>query len=475
MIDTQKLRQRILDLAIRGKLVPQDPNDEPASELLERIRAEKERLIAEGKIKRPKAKKVTTDTPHYVPFEIPTSWQWVRLGDIGDWQAGATPSRSNKKYYGGNIPWLKTGELNDGIIDIVSEYITEDALKETSVKLNPIGSVLIAMYGATIGKVGILNIEATTNQACCACKNYFVDRDFLFYFLLANRHKFIELRGGGAQPNISKEIITSFPFPCPPFKEQERIVATIKNFEDILKVIATEKDNLVNLTDSAKSKILELAVSGKLVSQNPDDEPASELLKRINPRAEIITDNGHYPQLPSGWCVCHISDVCNYGQTKQVAVEEIEDNEWVLELEDIEKDSGKVIDRKSKADRSINGIRNKFEPEMVLYSKLRTYLNKVMVADDNGYCSTEIVPIQCSNAIIPQYLCSFMRSPQFLSYTAQYGYGVKMPRLSTTDAKRGIILLPPLEEQHRIIAQIDRISKELDFITSSLQSNLSTS
>lgn len=130
-MNTKALRQKILDLAIHGKLVPQDPNDEPASVLLERIRDEKERLIKEGKIKRPKKAKATSDKPHYenVPFEVPSSWVWTTLGEIGNWQAGATPSRLRKDYYGGNIPWLKTGDLNDGYISDIPEYITETCMK----------------------------------------------------------------------------------------------------------------------------------------------------------------------------------------------------------------------------------------------------------------------------------------------------------------------------------------------------------
>ena len=184
-MNTKALRQKILDLAIHGKLVPQDPNDEPASVLLERIRAEKERLVKEGKIKRPKKTKATSDKPHYenVPFEVPNSWVWTTLGEIGNWQSGSTPSRLRKDYYGGNIPWLKTGDLNDGYISDIPEYITETALKETSVKLNPKDSVLIAMYGATIGKVGILSFPATTNQACCACTDYLVKKMYLFCFI----------------------------------------------------------------------------------------------------------------------------------------------------------------------------------------------------------------------------------------------------------------------------------------------------
>ena len=202
---------KILDLAIHGKLVPQDPNDEPASELLKRIN--------------PKAE-ITCDTPQY--GKLPKGWCETLLGNIGNWQSGATPSRLRKDYYNGDIPWLKTGDLNDSVIKSIPETITRKALEETSVKLNPTGSVLIAMYGATIGKIGILALPATTNQACCACVDYMCDKMFLFYFLLANRKRFIAMGGGGAQPNISKEKITNTHIPLPPLSEQHRIVAKIE-------------------------------------------------------------------------------------------------------------------------------------------------------------------------------------------------------------------------------------------------------
>ena len=200
----KQAKSKILDLAIHGKLVPQDPNDEPASELLKRINSKAE---------------ITCDNGHYpnIPFDIPRNWIWVELGKIGRWQSGSTPNRLNKAYYGGNIPWLKTGDLNDGYITHIPEYITEKALNETSVKLNPIGSVLIAMYGATIGKIGILTFAATTNQACCACDVFEgIEKEYLFYFLLSHKEEFIKLGGGGAQPNISKEKIVSTYIPLPP-------------------------------------------------------------------------------------------------------------------------------------------------------------------------------------------------------------------------------------------------------------------
>ena len=206
-----QVKSKVLDLAIHGKLVPQDPNDEPASELLKRIN--------------PKAE-IITDNGHYQ--KLPDGWCLTILGSIGTWQSGATPSRLRKDYYGGNIPWLKTGDLNDGIITNIPEFITEKALKETSVKLNPTDSILIAMYGATIGKIGILSFPATTNQACCACLDYKIDKMYIFYFLLSNRINFISMGGGGAQPNISKEKIVNTTFPLPPLAEQKRIVSKIE-------------------------------------------------------------------------------------------------------------------------------------------------------------------------------------------------------------------------------------------------------
>lgn len=207
----KQAKAKVLDLAIHGKLVPQNPNDKPAVELLKRIN--------------PKAE-IISDNGHYQ--KLPDGWCLTILGSIGTWQSGATPSRLRKDYYGGNIPWLKTGDLNDGIITNIPEFITEKALKETSVKLNPTDSILIAMYGATIGKIGILSFPATTNQACCACLDYKIDKMYIFYFLLSNRINFVSRGGGGAQPNISKEKIVNTTFPLPPLAEQKRIVSKIE-------------------------------------------------------------------------------------------------------------------------------------------------------------------------------------------------------------------------------------------------------
>ena len=222
-----RIKTQILDLALTGKLVPQNQDDEPAIELLRKINSSFS----------------PADNRHYanVPFEIPKSWCWTTLGRIGKWQSGATPSRMKKEYYGGDIPWLKTGDLNDGFIRNIPESITSLALQETSVKLNPAGSVLLAMYGATIGKLGILTTPATTNQACCACVSYNgVEQMYLFYFLLSHRSEFVNQGGGGAQPNISKDKIIETLIPIPPLNEQRRIVQAVRSIFSILDRVVTD-------------------------------------------------------------------------------------------------------------------------------------------------------------------------------------------------------------------------------------------
>ena len=222
-----RIKTKILDLALTGKLVPQNQDDEPAIELLRKINSSFS----------------PADNRHYenVPFEIPKSWCWTTLGRIGKWQSGATPSRMKKEYYGGDIPWLKTGDLNDGFIRNIPESITSLALQETSMKLNPAGSVLLAMYGATIGKLGILTTPATTNQACCACVSYNgVEQMYLFYFLLSHRSEFVNQGGGGAQPNISKDKIIETLIPIPPLNEQRRIVQAVRSIFSILDRVVTD-------------------------------------------------------------------------------------------------------------------------------------------------------------------------------------------------------------------------------------------
>lgn len=223
----KKLRELILDLAVRGKLVPQDSGDEPASELLKKIAEEKARLIKAGEIK--KQKKLSEINAKEIPFALPENWKWIKLGNIGDWGAGSTPNRKNPDFYEGKMPWFKSGELNDNEhLSTSIETVTEEALECCSLRICKPDDVLLAMYGATIGMLAILNNIATTNQAVCACTCYSgVFNRYLFLMLKAWRRQFTGQGAGGAQPNISKVKIINTIAPLPPLAEQHRIVAKL--------------------------------------------------------------------------------------------------------------------------------------------------------------------------------------------------------------------------------------------------------
>ena len=466
-MDTKALRQKILDLAIHGKLVPQDPNDEPASVLLERIRAEKERLIKEGKIKKGKKSAKTSDKPHY-PFELPKGWVWTTLGEIGSWQSGATPSRMNKDYYGGNIPWLKTGDLNDGTITYIPEYITQRALEETSVRLNPKGSVLIAMYGATIGKIGILSFHATTNQACCACYEYSINQMFLFYFLLANRENFIAMGGGGAQPNISKEKIISTSMPLPPLKEQERIVAEIERWLSFVDIVEKEKSDLQSTICLAKSKILDLAIHGKLVPQDPNDEPASELLRRINPKAEITCDNPQYGKLPKGWCSCTLRNVCSFTNGFAFNSDAYKNNGIPLVRISNITNEGKIdlnscVYIQDEIDEQYIIEKGDF---LVAMSGATTGKMGVYTYGEISYLNQRVGKIKASKALYTPYMHYLMYSQ--VDNILKMAYGGAQPNISAKAILAIRILLPPLAEQQRIVAKIEDLFTQLDKIEASL-------
>ena len=295
-MNAQQLKNSILQEAIEGRLVPQDPNDEPASVLLERIREEKRRLVKEGKLK----KKDLGETPiseDEIPFNIPDSWEWCKLGWIGDWGAGATPAKGNPEFYdNGTIPWLRTGELNNGYLYDSEIKVTPKALEKCSLRMCEIGDVLIAMYGATIGKTAIAGIKLTTNQACCACTPYYLYNKYLMYFLMASKKTFTEMGEGGAQPNISREKIIAFPFPLPPLAEQKRIVAKIEELLPKVEEYGKAQDALDKLNgelpERLKKSILQEAIEGRLVPQDPNDEPASVLLERIREGKKRLVKEG---------------------------------------------------------------------------------------------------------------------------------------------------------------------------------------
>ena len=231
------------------------------------------------------------------PYEVPENWVWVRLESVASWGSGGTPSRKHEEYYNGDILWIKTGELNNGWIYDTEEKITDEGLKKSSAKLFPPYSVLIAMYGATIGKVAILGVPATTNQACaCAVCNQSLLYMYLFYYCISQKNVFIEKGKGGAQPNISQIILKQHPIPLPPLSEQQRIVERI---EELFAKLDEAKERLQEVADSfavRKAAILHKAFTGELTKQwrlenGVSDESWEE--KNLGDVCSKITDGTH--------------------------------------------------------------------------------------------------------------------------------------------------------------------------------------
>ena len=312
-MNTKALRQKILDLAIHGKLVPQDPNDEPASVLLERIKAEKERLIKEGKIKRTKRSKAACDKPHY-PFELPKGWCWTTIEDVcSKIGSGSTPKGSNYSKEG--IPFFRSQNVqNFGIVLSDIKYISEEvhqSMKGTEVIAN---DLLLNITGGSLGRCAVVPINfkiGNVSQHVCILRTVLVKPEYLHCFILSSFFaKSMKITGSGRE-GLPKYNLEKMLFPLPPIHEQERIIIEVKQLLNYIDKLDTCRVNLIELVSHAKSKVLDLAIHGKLVPQNSSDEPASELLKRINPKAEITCDNPHYRNnLPKGWAVTTIKDMC---------------------------------------------------------------------------------------------------------------------------------------------------------------------
>ena len=489
-----QLRKSILQQAIQGKLVPQDPNDEPASVLLERIREEKARLVEEKKIKKEKNPSVIfrgEDNSYYekftlsgevkcieeeIPFEIPNGWEWCRLGLIGDWGAGATPLRGNIEYYGGKIPWLKTGELNNGLIISTEEYITDKALEECSLRFCNVGDILIAMYGATIGKLGIAAIKLTTNQACCACTPIFIYNKFLFYFLMASKQSFIEQGEGGAQPNISRIKLVNYLFPLPPLKEQQRIVEKIEelipHIEHYGKAQAELNTLNKNIKEQLKKSVLQYAIEGKLVPQDEAEGTAEELLLQIQKEKLKLyeenklkkkdlehstifkgEDNKYYEKIgknvteiesdysfPNSWAVTRLSSICI--------------------LTDGEKKEGqnicldaKFLRRKTEGDYLQKGRFVQKGDNIILVDGENS--GEVFTIPRNGYMGSTFKKLWVNPVMDLQYVLYFIQFYKDLLRNSKKGAAI--PHLNKELFYSLLIGIPPLSEQQRIVNTIQNI------------------
>nr|WP_308631321.1 restriction endonuclease subunit S [Vibrio jasicida] len=515
----KKLRELILELAVQGKLVPQDLGDEPASVLLEQIAAEKAQLIKDKKIKKPKELAEISDEEQ--PFSLPHGWSFIRLNEYGEWGSGSTPKRSNSDYYGGDIPWFKSGELTGDYISKSEETITELALAETSVRYNNVGDVLVAMYGATIGKTAILSVRATTNQAVCACTPFSgLSNTYLLLILKAYKSRLIGMGAGGAQPNISREKIINTVIALPSTNEQHRIVAkvgelmalcdqleqqteasldahqvlvetllaTLTNSQDATELMANwariseHFDTLFTTEESIdqlKQTILQLAVMGKLVPQDPNDEPAAKLLECIaEEKAQLIKDKKIKKQkalppisddekpfeLPKGWEWCRFGTLVNF-KAELVRPEEYLDLDQVAP-DSIEKGTGKLIKRRTVSESGVKGPNSRFYAGQILYSKIRPSLSKAIIAEFDGLCSADMYPLEAM--VNSEFLLKIILSEVFLTQVRAAENRIKMPKLNVDSLSNILVPICPDNEMGRISSKLS----ELMFVSDQLKQRI---
>lgn len=455
-MDTKKLRQKILDLAIHGKLVPQDPNDEPASVLLERIKAEKERLIKEGKIKRSKKSTKTSDTPHYeqVPFEIPGNWVWCKIEDIGEVITGNTPSKDRVEYYGGDTPFFKPTDLDQGIdTRYASDHLSELGF-EQSRKL-PANTILVTCIGATIGKTGIITVAGSCNQQINAIvPNKEVTHSYIFYVCVSNymQSEIISNASATTLPILNKSNFANLLFPLPPIAEQHRIVKEIGHWFALIDQIEQDKSDLQIVIKQAKSKILDLAIHGKLVPQDPNDEPASELLKRINPKAEITCDKGHSKKLPQNWSISTVGNVLQLKSGENIKVRQLPMG-------------GKYP---IYGGNGINGFYNKcnVSESTIIIGRVGFYCGSVFLTESKAWVTDNALIVSgyegIYNTIYLAYLLQYLNLGKVSNSTAQ-------PVISRKGINPIQILIPPLSEQQRIVTKIEKLFSVLDNIQNALE------
>ena len=520
----KELKASILQLAVTGKLVPQDPNDEPASVLLERIKAEKAKLVKIGKIKKDKnPSEIVTgsdgavyekfkdgtakDISDELPFEIPTTWRWVRLTDITEFlHRGKSPVYVPKS---GCPMFAQKCNQWDGIHLEKCKFCSETKYRSYPVEyhLHDCDVVINSTGTGTLGRVGLFvtreleqhgfkSIVPDSHVTIVRTPDETLNRFIFLYLRTDLMWKWMnEIADGSTK---QKELYTStlalLLIPIPPTHEQVRIMRKIENLvpvvEEYGKLEETRLQLDADLPATLEKSILQEAIQGKLVPQDPNDEPASELLKRIgNERKALVkagklkrdkgesvifrgsdrlayeTRNGETVciqdeipfEIPDSWEWVRLGDMSNYGQCKSVDTTDIAPDTWSLDLEEIEKGTGRLIERKTAADKKSKSSKHVFTKGTLLYSKLRTYLNKVLVADMDGVCTSEIVPIELNSDVNAEYVRLVLMSPYFLEYTASKGYGIKMPRVGTDDMKQSLIPLPPLDEQKRIVKRIEEL------------------
>ena len=440
-MNTKALRQKILDLAIHGKLVPQDPNDEPASVLLQRIKVEKERLIKEGKIKRAKKSKATCDKPHY-PYELPEGWAWCRLEDIVQITNGRSQKDVEDK--GGQYPIYGSG----GIIGKATDFLCEA------------GSTIIGRKGTINNPIFVKERFWNIDTAFGMKPQYAISDIYFFYF--CQHFDFSELDKSTAVPSLTQSAINEIFIPIPPTNEQERIVKEIIRCFSVIEILEKRKVYLQSTIAQAKSKILDLAIHGKLVPQDPTDEPASELLKRINPKAEIACDNGQYGKLPKGWCECSFDDIFN------ITMGQSPDGCSINRQQGVEFHQGKILfgDKYLMPSDVFTDAPTKLAKPNSLLLCVRAPVGVVNITQRKICIGRGLCSLYPNNAINIDY--AYYALTTYQSDLESKSTGSTFKAISGSIIRNEIFSLPPLNEQHRIVAKIEELFAQLDNISAAL-------
>jgi len=441
-----------------------------------------------------------------IPFELPEGWAWERLGNVSTIARGGSP-RPIEDFLTDDkngINWIKIGDTEkDGkYILHTKERIKAAGLSKTRYVRS--GDFLLT-NSMSFGRPYILKTDGCIHDGWLVIGNIktVFSQDYLYYALSSGfMYTTLSLLAAGSTvKNLKSDTVRSVLFPIPPLDEQERLARRLEELISFVDSINADEGKLVRIIEQTKSKILDLAIRGQLVPQDPNDEPASVLLERIRAEKEELIkqgkikrdnkesvifrgeDNSYYLRtgklvesledwrfdaLPETWELCCLGDVCDYGDCINVDTADIADDAWILDLEDIEKDTGAVIKKVTKAQRSSASTKHRFYSGQVLYSKLRPYLNKVVLSDADGYCTSEIIPLKFDRCVLPEYARYYLMSPTFLAYADRCSYGVKMPRMGTADGKKAIIPLPPLVEQKRIAKTIELLFSQLTRISEAL-------
>ena len=429
---------------------------------------------------------------------LPQGWVWTTIGEACKTTSGGTPSRKVSSYYGGEIPWLKSGELEDSLIHSTKEFITDTGLKNSSAKVFPKGTLLIALYGATVGKLGILGIDAATNQAICALyPPEDLDNKYLFWFLRKQREELLKARIGGAQPNISQSILREVALPLPPRPEQERIVARIEELFTQLEAGVAELQNAKAQLKRYRASVLKSAVEGELTREwreahQGQVKPAEKLLARIlserREKWEAEGGKGKYkepaapetdglPELPNGWMWVNVGQIAdfrngiNFSKTQKgnkgvltIDVLNMYSKGIYVDFDNLYRVNKDVSDSQVLKQGDVLFVRSSVKREGVGWATCFREHNEPV-----SFCGFIIRARLMTDEIYPEYLTYFMRTSKARNDLIGGSSQVTITNINQPSLAKIILPLPPLDEQKVIVAKIERrlsvadeIEKELD-------------